>query len=227
MMNRPARELRADGEATRARILEAAGELFAARGFAEITNKAVAAQAKVDLASINYHFGNRERLYRSVLAEAHHRLVNLTDLQQLTDSDRSAKAKLRVLIKQIVELSREEPRPWHLGILAREALAPSSHLGVVLQDVALPKVSLVKRLLSEITGILVDDPALTRCLLSVGAPYMMLLVGGRTHPGSWRDVFQMPAEVVTNHLYQFTLGGLEAIGKEYGRQQKNRADRYA
>ena len=218
-MNRPVRELRADGEATRKRILEAAGELFATQGFAEATNKAIAARAKVDLASINYHFGNRVDLYRSVLAEAHHRLVNLTELQQLTDSNLAPTSKLRVLIEQFVELSRQEPRSWHLRILAREVLAPSSHLHVVLQDAALPKVALLRRLLGEITGIATDDPALTRCLFSIGAPSMMLLVSGCTYPGGWQEVFQMPATTLTEHLYQFALGGLEAVGKACRQQE--------
>lgn len=217
--NRARRELRADGEATRTRILEAAGELFAAKGYAETSSKAIAAQARVDLASINYHFGNRDGLYRSVLAEAHHRVVNITDLQALAGSDLPT-ARLRLLIERLVALSREEPRPWHLGLLAREVLAPSSHLEVVLQDVALPKVLLVRRLLSDITGIPADDPALTRCLLSIGAPCLMLLVGERTRPSSWRDVFGMPADVLAEHLCQFVLGGLEAVGHQYGRRRE-------
>lgn len=192
-MSKPLRELRADGEATRARILEAAGELFATQGFA----------------------GNRSSLYRSVLTEAHHRLVNLTDLQQLTSSDLPAPAKLKVLLGQLVVSSQQEPRSWHLLVLAREVLAPSSHLHVVFENVALPKVLLVRQMLSDITGISVEDPALTRCMLSVGAPCMMLLVGGRAYPGAMQDVSQMSAEIVTEHLYQFAMGGLKAVGKAY------------
>lgn len=214
-MNKPPRGLRADGEATRARILDAAGELFAAQGYAEASNKAIAALAQVDLASINYHFGNRSSLYQSVLAEAHHRLVNLTDLRQLASSDLPPASQLRVLIEQLVDCSAQEPRSWHLRVLAREVLAPTSHLQVVFEDVALPKVLLVRRMLSRITGIPEADPALTRCLLSVGAPCLMLLVGGRTFPGSWQGVFQMPAPVVADHLVQFALGGLERAGRQY------------
>ena len=46
-MNKPARGLRSDGEATRTRILEAAGELFATTGYAETPNKAIAALASL------------------------------------------------------------------------------------------------------------------------------------------------------------------------------------
>lgn len=110
-MNRPRRELRSDGEATRARILEAAGELSTVNGFAGASNKAIAARANVDMASINYHFGNRDGLYRAVLAKAHHRLMDLTDLQQLSEINLPVTTKLRSLIEQFVTLSRAEPKP--------------------------------------------------------------------------------------------------------------------
>ncbi|EJY6029161.1 MULTISPECIES: TetR/AcrR family transcriptional regulator [Pseudomonadota] len=214
-MNKPARGLRSDGEATRARILEAAGELFATTGYAETTNKAIAAEARVDLASINYHFGNRSGLYQTVLAEAHRRLLGVNDLRELVESELAPTSKLRFLIEQLVQRATEEPQAWHLRILAREVLAPSSHLQVLFQNEALPKMVLVKRMLSEITKIPAEDPALTRCLLSVGAPCLMLLVGGRSFPGPLQEVFQMPPATVVEHLFHFAMGGMQAIVQEY------------
>ena len=55
---------RTDGQATRERILEAAGELFAAAGYAQTTAKAIAERAGVTLTLINYHFDGREGLYQ-------------------------------------------------------------------------------------------------------------------------------------------------------------------
>jgi len=86
-MSKPARGLRSDGEATKTRILEAAGELFAATGYAETSNKDIAARAQVDLASINYHFGNRSGLYEAVLAAAHGQLLGMGKLRQLVGSE--------------------------------------------------------------------------------------------------------------------------------------------
>lgn len=219
-MNRPPRELRSDGEVTRTRILEAAGELFATTGYAETSNKAIAAHAQVDLASINYHFGNRSGLYQAVLNEAHGRLVGIADLRQIVGSDRSSASKLRALMDMLVERATQEPQAWQLRVLAREALAPSSHLQILFQDEALPKMLLIKRILSEITKIPVDDPALTRCLLSVMVPCLMLLVGGHTIPGPLKEVMQMPSQTIAKHLYTFTMGGLEAISSEYADHAK-------
>ncbi len=222
LMNRPSRELRSDGEATRTRILEAAGELFAASGYAETTNKAIAARAQVDLASINYHFGSRSGLYQAVLAEAHGRLLGIAELRQLAGSEQSPASKLRALIELLVAHAMQEPQAWQLRVLAREVLAPTSHLQILFQDEALPKMVLVKRLLSEITNIPADDPALTRCLLNVIAPCLMLLVGGRAFPGPLREIFQMPTQTIARHLYHFAMGGLEAISSEIDGQARTR-----
>lgn len=214
-MNKPARGLRSDGEATRARILEAAGELFATTGYAETSNKAIAARAQVDLASINYHFGNRSGLYQAVLAASHSRLLDIAALRQLVGSELPPAAKLRMLIEQLVERATQEPQAWQLRVLAREVLAPTSHLQILFQDEALPKVVLLKRLLGEITHIPAEDPALARCLLNVLAPCLMLLVGGRNLPGPLQEVFQMPSRTIASHLYHFAMGGLGAISREY------------
>lgn len=219
-MNKPIRPLRTDGEVTRARILEAAGEQFAAKGFAEATNKDIAILADVDLASINYHFVNRTMLYQSVLSEAHNRVMNYNELKKLAEKDLPAKTKLRMLIEHLVKSSKKQPKAWCLRVLAREILAPSSHIHVIFKDVALPKVLLVRKILSEITGIPTNHDALTRCMFSMGAPCLMLLVSDRSFEGSWTEVFNMPTNIVVDHLCNFTLAGLEAIGSEYKKSQE-------
>ncbi len=219
-MNKPARGLRSDGEATRTRILEAAGELFATTGYAETSNKAIAAHAQVDLASINYHFGNRSSLYQAVLAESHGQLFNMGELQQIVGGELPPASKLRVVIEQLVRYAAREPQAWQLRVLAREILAPTSHLPILVQDQGLPKLALLRRMLSEITEIPAEDPALTRCLLCVIAPCLMLLVGGRTFPGPLQEIFQMPSQAIADHLFNFALGGLESIKDEYKRNAK-------
>ncbi|MHB8798931.1 MAG: TetR/AcrR family transcriptional regulator [Thermoanaerobaculia bacterium] len=57
-------------EETRREILAAAAEAFAAAGYVGATTRAVASRAGVNVATLHYHFGSKEGLYRAVLAAA-------------------------------------------------------------------------------------------------------------------------------------------------------------
>ncbi|MBV6304273.1 CerR family C-terminal domain-containing protein [Candidimonas humi] len=214
-MSKALRELRSDGEATRARILEAAGELFAAAGFAETTSKAIAARAGVDLASINYHFGGRGGLYQAVLIEAHRRFVDLADLRELALSAVPAADKLKRLIGQIVQQTTDDAGGWHLAVLVAEILAPSSHAQVLFQSEIPSKASYLNSILAELTGIPEDDPALLRCAISTVAPCILLLIGRRGVPGPVQELRKVPYGDLVDHLHRYAIGGLEAIGREY------------
>ena len=207
------RSPRTDGEQTRSRILDSAGRLFAATGYAETTSKAIAADADVDVASINYHFGNREGLYQTVLAEAHRRLIQPEPLLRLSDSALSPRDKLARLIDTLLD-GATGPERWPAGVLAREVLAPSSNLRVLLDQELQPKLVAVRRILSEITGFSPDDPALLRCLLSIGAPCLVLLVARDGLPGPLQPIGRMSRAELASHLLSFALGGLEAIARK-------------
>jgi AcrR family transcriptional regulator len=56
-----------DPAETRRGILEAAEACFASAGFAGATTRQVASRAGVNVATLHYHFGNKEGLYRAVL----------------------------------------------------------------------------------------------------------------------------------------------------------------
>ncbi len=61
----------ADGEqasATRTRLLDVAEQLFAERGIDATSLRAITATAGANLASVNYHFGSKDALFREVVA---------------------------------------------------------------------------------------------------------------------------------------------------------------
>jgi AcrR family transcriptional regulator len=217
--NRKARrEPRSDGEATRSRILEAAGALFAVSGFAHTTAKAVAKRANVNMASINYHFQSRDGLYRAVLLEAHQRMLSLTELREVAGSELSAADKLKALIDQLIKQATDQQLGWHLDVLAREVLSPSPYYREMTQMALSPKLAVITQVLSEITRIPLNDPALLRCFLSAVIPCTMLMLAARGAPGPMHDLRQMPPEVLTDHLHRFALAGLEATARDYQRR---------
>ncbi|MDD4836201.1 MAG: helix-turn-helix domain containing protein [Dethiosulfovibrio sp.] len=55
------------GERTKERLIEAAGELAAERGFASVSTRDVAKRAGENLGSIHYHFGGKDGLFEEVV----------------------------------------------------------------------------------------------------------------------------------------------------------------
>jgi len=205
---------RADGVATRARILEEAGQRIAAAGFAQTTNKEIAVAAAVDLASINHHFGNRAGLYQAVLAEAHRRFLDAELLERLVASPKSAKEKLRAMIGLMVE-GRAQAQRWPMIVLAREILSPSSHLPTLQQQEVLPKLQLVLPILSELTAIPMDSPVLWRCLPCIAAPCAIYALARHLDSPLTNRLGHPRESEVADHLFTFALGGLENVSRAF------------
>ena len=55
--------LKTKSEKTRNRLLTAASRIFAEKGFQEATIAEICEQAKANIASVNYHFRDKETLY--------------------------------------------------------------------------------------------------------------------------------------------------------------------
>ncbi|MDF3932001.1 TetR/AcrR family transcriptional regulator [Pseudomonas citronellolis] len=210
----PPRATRQDGEATRRRILQAAGELFAERGYADTTSKAICERAQCNMAAVNYHFGSREALYRELLKTLHKHLISLDQLEQLARSELPARDKLASLIRAIT-FNVANGQGWQTRLWARELLAPSPFLVELIDQEVMPKVSLVLALLGEITGIPPGEPALLRCLFSVMAPYLTLQVISREIPTPLTDLFEQPAQDLARHLQLFALAGLQAVAQDF------------
>lgn len=62
---------------TKARILGAAEEVFAAKGFAGASTREIAGMARVNISSLHYHWESKERLYFAVFQNIYDRILDL------------------------------------------------------------------------------------------------------------------------------------------------------
>ncbi|QGY33202.1 TetR/AcrR family transcriptional regulator [Pantoea cypripedii] len=211
------RARRSDGDVTREKILEAAGELIAEQGLAKTTNKAISIAAQVDLAAINYHFGGRDGLYLAVLSYAHRHYLDGKKLADLAESALQPEEKLGLFLETFIS-KLNEGNGWHGRVIAREMLAPSVQLLDFMNSEGIGKIQSVRKIISEVSGISEDDPALLPCMLSVVAPCMMLMVAGNRIPGPVREVAAMQTQILTEHFKRFSLAGLQAT-RDYHRNK--------
>jgi len=69
--------LKTKSEKTRNRLLTAASRIFAEKGFQEATIAEICEQAETNIASVNYHFRDKETLYLESWRFAFKRELNL------------------------------------------------------------------------------------------------------------------------------------------------------
>jgi AcrR family transcriptional regulator len=206
----PAARVRADGEATRANIIEAAGQLFAERGYADATSKAICERARTNIAAVNYYFGSRDGLYLALLREVHKRVMSMRFLQEIADSPLPAEDKLGVFLEGLVT-AIVDASSWHTRLWARELLAPSPLLSQVMREEALPKFQVLSGIVGEITGLKPGTPALSCCVLSVLAPCLVLLVLDRRIESPIQALFQRPPAELAAQMRVLALQGLKAV----------------
>lgn len=204
---------RADGDNTRQQILETAGQLFADLGYGGTTSKLICEECGCNVAAVNYHFGSRDGLYSSVLVESHRRLIGLNTLLDITKSQDDPRVKLSRILDSLVD--GVDSCQWHSRLFIREIMTPSVFIEEMIEKEALPKFSLIRVLISEITGIDESDPALSLAVLSAVGPCMLLLVGHRANMSRvigqvWEDKAALKA-----HLKDFLFAGLDAMRAQH------------
>ncbi len=119
------------GEKTRNRILDAAAECFADRGYEGATVREICRTAGVNVASVNYFFGSKEKLYIEVFG----RVIGQTagPLLHLADGVRDAEgwsAAIRAWASNMLGavMGEAPPQCWAARLFARERAAPSASL---------------------------------------------------------------------------------------------------
>lgn len=64
-------------QSTKDRILRAAQDVFAEKGFEGASTREIAARADVNISSLHYHWDSKETLYRGIFAHIYRELVSL------------------------------------------------------------------------------------------------------------------------------------------------------
>lgn len=163
-------ELRSIGvstQATTAQILEAAGEIFAEKGFKDATVREICRRAEVNLAAINYHFGDKERLYLESVKNARRLIEQDVPMPEWLDST-SAEEKLETFIFTLVRrLFNPRSPAWQHRLLLREILEPSKACEEMVQESFTPFVQRLRQIIDEMTGHALEDYQLQQLCFSV------------------------------------------------------------
>jgi len=135
---------------TASRVLNAAGPIFAEKGFQSATVREICSAAGVNLASVNYHFRDKERLYIETVKRAAQLRAQQVPMPKWPVGTSTAE-KLRSFIQTILTRMLEiEQAPWHVRLMQREILQPTSACKELVEDYFRPHFELLQLIIGEV-----------------------------------------------------------------------------
>ena len=145
----PPRHEEAD-QSTRQRLLEAAGQVFAEKGFKSATVREICDRADVNIAAVNYYFQGKKRLYIEAVKHAHSQGLEKLIAPDIP-ADSSPAGKLRSFIHRFVSRLMDTSRPaWHTVLIMRELAQPSAACAELVRDNIQPVVRVLTGILDEL-----------------------------------------------------------------------------
>jgi TetR/AcrR family transcriptional regulator, regulator of cefoperazone and chloramphenicol sensitivity len=200
---------------TRERILEAAGEVFAENGFRYATVRDICEKANVNIAAVNYHFGDKENLYISALKYWREVAFQKYPLDLRIDGQKAPEEHLRAFIRSFLYRILEEGQySWFGKIVAKEYMEPTKALDILVQETIQPTF----KFLSSIAQQMFEKPAteetirfccfsiVSQCLFFVYAKHVIKKL-------FYQDNFRAEEiESIANHITCFSIEAIKSLG---------------
>lgn len=194
---------------TREKILDAAESLFIELGFSATSLRAIAANAKVNLAATNYHFGSKEGLFRAVF---HRRIepvnrLRLLKLKALGGSECSLTT--RGILEAFFSPFRQGPLPYQPAVIGRLFAEPPSFVMPIIEDeFAEVSIQFLQALASVLPEVEYEDLQ-WRFHFMVGSMLQFLKIPAPLGTEQTRERFTRGIE----RLIDFGVAGIEQAGR--------------
>jgi TetR/AcrR family transcriptional regulator, regulator of cefoperazone and chloramphenicol sensitivity len=205
--------LRQRDRETRERLLKAAAQLFADRGFKKVTVRDICRVARANVAAVNYHFGDKTGLYREVLQQAIETIRSTNEAARAAGEGLPADERLRQYIKvSLCRVMSSGNISWISRLVHRELSDPTPSLDALVDQALRPRVDDLSGMVAEILGCDVDDARVGQCVASIHAQWLLFVpnpIASRV-----RAKLQLrsdDAATLAEHITTFSLAGIRAL----------------
>lgn len=198
-------------EDTRNRLLYAAGEEFAAKGYDAATIRSIIRRAGANIAAVNYYFASKEVLYTEALLEAHRGASHDAEAPQLTEGDPAELLHLHVRYFLSNILAVGQANSWRQALILREMLDPTHASDTLVSQVIRPRyqnlATIIKRLRPDLEGKQLQAAVFSlvgQCLFyKMACPVAERLIGEQAFRA-------LDVDFLTRHITNFTLNALNS-----------------
>jgi len=217
---------RTDGLETRRKLLDAAGVIFAERGYHDTKTGDICRAAQANIAAVHYHFRSKEDIYVAAWRHEFERSISAYPPDGGIPADAPAEDRLRGHIQALVRRSTD-PASRDLDIAHREMANPTGLLAEVMHRAIEPLRRMHLELIRELLGPDAADQDVQLCEMSIHAqcvvslmhePQRRLNPGDAQHPPPpWQRVDE---DILTEHIFRFSLAGLREVRRSVHQPRK-------
>ena len=201
-------------EDAKIRLLATAGPVFAEKGFEHATVREICQAADVNLAAINYYFGDKKTLYIETVREAHGQLVERVPMPDWP-SDTPGPMKLRGFVRTLLTrmLSRDS-EAWQPRLMLREILRPTEACRELIEDYFRPHLDFLASIIVEIVEQELPSHRVKQIAFSIIGQCLFYHVSGEI-VGMILEQEELDAhfqtEQLAQHIVKFSLASLENL----------------
>lgn len=199
---------------TREALLHAAGEVFAEVGFQAATVRAICRRAGANIAAVNYHFGDKERLYFEVLRQAMTETLARHPIDGGLPAGASAAERLGAFVRSLLaRLFDNREQAWLGRLMAKEMIDPSRALDLMLSERIGPMAAQLGHIIRDLVGLEVDERTVWLAGFSIVSQCLFYnhcrSVVERLRPDLPLDT--RAVDLLADHITRFSLAGLRAL----------------
>ena len=205
---------------TRLRLLQAAGEVFAEQGFRKATIRDICSRADANIAAVNYHFGDKEKLYASVLQHWLGEALKKYPPDGNLPEGAPARDRLAAFVRSwLFRMLGEGTPAWHGKLMAREMSEPTAGFELLMSESVRPMSQRLSGIVKELLGPGVDDRTARDCALSVAGQCCFYRHAHEMIRRLYPDHTNSPTHIehLADHVTRFSLAAIETFS---GSRQK-------
>jgi len=198
---------------TRQRLLVTASRMFAEKGYQDTTIAEICEQAHTNIASVNYHFQDKENLYLEAWRYAFQEDLKNHPSDGGIDADTPAPLRLAGRIKSLIARIAD-PNSHFFAIVHKEMAQQTRLLQLIMEQEINPERRALSALIRECLGPEATDKQVQFCHASiVGQCFHLLKVKHmKLSDETRRYVLDLKdAEAFAEHVVKFSLAGIAAI----------------
>lgn len=208
---------------TRQRLLRAACDVFAEKGYREATIAEICSRAKANIASVNYHFRDKATLYREAWRNAFIESLKAHPPDGGIGSDAPPEDRLRGLIVALINRISDKNNK-EFPIVYRELANPTGLLKEVMEEEIRPIHEKVEGVIRELLGDYASEKEIQFFVISIISQCITPMLAQRFKSETNERRGRLPEiddiDAYAEHVIRFSLAAIKKIHEELEKNKK-------